>query len=202
MQFLERITEKIVNSLRDSHEVIVTDIAEGRPVVALGVKTQLLPASAANPADPFYHRWAEAVATLIGKHLCGPYIPGAKLQKDPIPLCNFPDVDTSSCEYRCAPILVLGFGYGEAYLPPCHAKESPHCAPYVNETVRCVMVKSIGCQTIGARAHNREYTVNYLELWYEDKRLLKVELEQPFQKARDQIAYIYLQVDFPYDMVG
>jgi hypothetical protein len=212
MQFLEKITEKLVEALRTSHEVVITDTAEGRPVAALGLRTQLLPASIINQADPFYHRWAEAVATLVGKHLCGPYISGYKLHKDPIPLCSFPDIDTSNCEYQCAPIMVLGMGYAEAYLPPCHAKESPFCAPYVNETERCVMVKSVGCPTMSSQAYNvaysmldisnRSYTVNYVELYYEDKRLLKIDLTTPFQKTSDQIAYIYLQVDFPYDMFG
>ena len=212
MKFLERVTEKLVEALKTSREVIITDTAEGRPVAALGLKAQLLPASAANPADPFYHRWAEAVATLVGKHLCGPNLPGAKLHKDPIPLCSFPDIDTSNCEYRCAPIMVLGMGSVMAYLPPCHAKESPHCNPYVNETERCVMIKSVGCPTTGSQAYNvaysvldlsnRSYTVNFVELYYDDKRLLKVELTTPFQKTSDQIAYIYLQVDFPYDMFG
>ena len=212
MQFLEKITERLVEALKTTHEAVVTDIAEGRPVKALGLRTQLLPASVVNSADPFYHRWAEAVATLIGRHLCGPNLPGVKLQKDPIPLCSFPDVDSSNCEFQCAPIMVLGMGSVEAYLPPCHAKESPYCNPYVNETERCVMVKSVGCPSSGSQAHNvaysmldlsnRSYTVNYIELYYNDKRLLKIDLTEPFQKTSDQIAYIYMQIDFPYDAVG
>jgi len=212
MQFLERVTEKILEALRGSNEAVVIDSADGRVVKALGLKTQLLPASVANPADPFYNSWAEAVATLVGRHLCGPYIPGAKLQKDPIPLCSFPDIDTSECKYSCAPIMVLGMGSVEAYLPPCHGKESSACSPYVNEVERCVMVKSAGCPTAGSMAYNvaysmldlssRSYTVNYVELYYNDKRLLKVDLTTPFQKTSDQIAYIYLQVDFPFDAYG
>jgi hypothetical protein len=211
MQFLENITKRLIESLKVSNEAVATDVVEGRPVVALGLRTQLLSASAVNPADPFYHRWAEAVATLVGRHLCGPNIPGIKLHKDPIPLCSFSDIDTSLCEYRCAPIMVLGMGSTEAYLPPCHAKEAPACSPYVNETERCVMVKSIGCPSTG-QAYNvaysmldlssRSYTVNYVELYYEDRRLLRIDLGTPFQKTSDQIAYIYLQIDFPYDTFG
>jgi len=212
MQFLEKVTEKLLEALRDSHEVVVVDMADGRPIAALGLRTQLLPASVVNPADPFYNSWAQAVATLVGKHLCGPYISGTKLYKDPIPLCSFPDIDTSSCEYSCAPIMVLGLGSSEAYLGPCHGKESPQCSQYVNETERCVMVKSVGCPTSGTQAYNvaysmldlsnRSYTVNYVELYYNDKRLLKVDLGTPFQKSSDQIGYIYLQIDFPFDAFG
>jgi hypothetical protein len=212
MQFLEKITEKLVEALKASHEAIITDTTGGRPVAALGLKAQLLPASAVNPEDPFYNSWAQAVATLVGKHLCGPNLPGARLQKDPIPLCSFSDIDTSNCEYQCAPIMVLGLGSSEAYLPPCHGKESSACSSYVNETERCVMVKSVGCPTTGNQAYNvaysmldlsnRSYTVNYVELYYNDKRLLKIDLTEPFQKTPDQIAYIYLQVDFPFDAYG
>jgi hypothetical protein len=212
MQFLEKITEKLAEALKTSHEAVVVDAVDGRVIKALGLRTQLLSASAVNPADPFYNSWAQAVATLVGKHLCGPYISGAKLYKDPIPLCSFPDIDTSGCEYGCAPIMVLGMGTTEAYLPPCHGKESPACSPYVNETTRCVMVKSVGCPTTGSQAYNvaysmldlsnSSYTVNYVELYYNDKRLLRVDLSTPFQKTSDQIAYIYLQVDFPFDTYG
>jgi len=212
MQFLEHVTKKLAEALRGSNEAVVVDTADGRVVKALGLKTQLLPASVANPEDPFYNSWAEAIATLVGKHLCGPNIPGAKLYKDPIPLCSFPDVDTSNCEYSCAPIMVLGMGSVEAYLPPCHGKESPACSAYVNEIDRCVMVKSVGCPSTGVQAYNvaysmldlsnRNYTINYTELYYNDKRLLRIDLNTPFQKTSDQIAYIYLQVDFPFDTYG
>lgn len=212
MRFLEKVTEKLLEALKDSHEAVIYDKVEGRPVAALGLRAQLLPASAVNPADPFYNSWAQALATLVGKHLCGPSISGVKLHKDPIPLCSFPDIDTSECEYGCAPIMVLGMGAIEAYLPPCHAKESPACTPYVNEINRCVMIKSVGCPTTGSQAYNvaysmldlttSSYTVNYVELYYNDKRLLKVDLSTPFQKTSDQIAYIYLQVDFPFDAFG
>jgi hypothetical protein len=212
MRFLEKVTEKIVEALKASNETVIYDKVEDRPIAALGIKTQLLPASVINPDDPFYNSWAQAVAMLIGKHLCGPNIPGTRLQKDPIPLCSFSDIDTSSCEYTCGPILVLGMGSTEAYLPPCHGKESPACSPYVNETERCVMVKSVGCPTTGSQAYNvaysvldlsdRNYTVNYVELYYNDKRLLRVDLSTPFSKSSDQIGYIYLQIDFPFDTYG
>jgi len=212
MQFLERVTEKIIEALRGSNEAVISDVAEGRNIVALGLRTQLLPASVANPADPFYNSWAETIAMLVGKHLCGPNIPGTRLQKDPIPLCSFQDIDTSSCEYNCAPIMVLGMGSIEAYLPPCHGRESPACAPYVNETTRCVMVKSVGCPTTGSQAYNvaysmldlttSSYTINYVEMYYNDRRLLRVDLSTPFSKSSDQIGYIYLQIDFPFDTYG
>jgi hypothetical protein len=212
MQFLERVTEKIIEALRGSNEAVISDVAEGRNIVALGLRTQLLPASVANPADPFYNSWAETIAMLVGKHLCGPNIPGTRLQKDPIPLCSFQDIDTSSCEYNCAPIMVLGMGSIEAYLPPCHGRESPAWAPYVNETTRCVMVKSVGCPTTGSQAYNvaysmldlttSSYTINYVEMYYNDRRLLRVDLSTPFSKSSDQIGYIYLQIDFPFDTYG
>jgi hypothetical protein len=74
------------------------------------------------------------------------------------------------------------------------------------------MVNSVVCPTMSSQAYNvaysmldlsnRSYTVNYVELYYNDKRLLRIDLTEPFQKTSDQIAYIYLQVDFPFDAYG
>ena len=209
MQFLERITEKITKALRTSYAVIVNDIVGHRPIAALGLKVQLLPSSVVNPADPFYFRWAEAVSTLVGRHLCGPKIPGVSLHKDPVPLCSFPDIDSSECEYLCAPIMGLDLGGTKTYLAPCHGKDTQACRVFFTERERCVMIKSAGCPSKDTDAYNvaysmldlsnLEYTVYHIELYRDGYLMLGISPPQPFRKTSDQIAYIYLQIDFPFD---
>ena len=205
---LEQITKALEEKLAEANISVIEEKLDDRKLKALGLKTVLLPGSAANPDDPFYEPWAQTISDIIGRRLCGPHLSGKSLQKDPVPLCSFPDIPSSQYEFRCAPILMISEGPIWSFYPPCHARESPDCSPYVNNTTPCVMVKGIACKGDGNYYSNayslldlstRSYNVYGVVLYREDQALVDVTVSPPITKNSDEILYIYLRIDFPYD---
>ena len=213
---LEQITKALEEKLAGNNMVVIEEKLDDRKLKALGLKTVLLPGSATNPDDPFYEAWARTISDIIGRRLCGPEITGVNLYKDPVPLCSFQDVPSSQCEFRCAPILVISEGTVWSGYPPCHGAEAFGCELYfydVNEenpstTKPCVMVKGIACKGDGNYYSNayslldlstRSYNVYGVMLFKDDEMLVDVTVSPPITKNSDEILYIYLRIDFPYD---
>lgn len=206
---LSIITRKIEEELSARNSAVITETVDSKKVKALGLKTALLPGSYINSDDPFGEAWAERLARYVAMHLCGPSIGEDPLVKDPIPLCEFNAISSRYCEEECAPILMIDEGSIWSFYPPCHAKESPACTKYVNNTNPCVMIKAAGCKVEGnaySVAYSlldisaREYVIHRVLLYTGDKVLVDV-YAGGVPKARDEIMYLYLRIDFPYDIV-
>jgi len=205
---LEQITKALEEKLVENNMVVIEEKLDDRKLKALGLKTALLSGSAVNPDDPFYEAWAQTISDIIGRRLCGPAISGIDLYKDPVPLCSFPDIPSSQCEFTCAPILMISEGPSINFYPPCHGAESPACSPYVNNTRPCVMIKGISCRGDGRYYSNayslldlstRSYSIYGVALYKEAQALVDVTVSPPISKNSDEILYIYLRIDFPYD---
>jgi hypothetical protein len=205
---LEQITKALEEKLAEANITVIEEKLDNRKLKALGLKSILLPGSAVNPDDPFYEAWAQTISDIIGRRLCGPAITGVNLHRDPVTLCSFLDVPTSQCEFSCAPILMISEGTITNFYPPCHGAESPACSPYVNNTTPCVMVKGISCKGDGNYYSNayslldlstRSYSVYGVALYREAQALIDVTVSPPITKNSDEILYIYLRIDFPYD---
>ena len=205
---LEQITKALEEKVAENNIVVIEEKLDDRKLKALGLKSILLPGSAVNPDDPFYEPWAQTISDIVGRRLCGPALSGTNLYRDPVPLCSFPDVSSSQCEFTCAPILMISEGSVISFYPPCHAAESPACSSYVSNTRPCVMIKGLSCKGDGNYYSNayslldlstRSYSIYGVALYREDQALVDVTISPPIAKNFDEILYIYLRIDFPYD---
>jgi hypothetical protein len=218
-KIIEEISKAVAEELRNKERASVVLEVDGRRVKGVGISTGFLTPHEVHRmyglgehADPFSDLWAEKLSLYAAMHLCGPAEPGTVLVRDRAPICEFGDVPTDGCEFRCGPVLVLGTDTGRLTAPPCHGAGKPACAGITMFPDLCTMIKAAGCRPRWEFANyyaysvsvldfsNREYKIHYVELQVDDKPLATYSFGwHPEQKQYDEILYLYMVIAFPYD---
>jgi hypothetical protein len=221
-KIIEEVTKALTERLREAERASVLLEVGSVKVKGIGIQTRFLTPNEVwalnglgSHPDPFYAHWAEMLSMLTAKHICGPAESGVNLVKDKAPLCQFDDIPSTGCLYRCGPILSLNTDIGQITAPPCHGAGKPACAGVTMFDGLCTMIKAAGCKPADQFAQwyayavsmldfsNRVYRIHEVELKVDDKPLALYSFGMdPEQKLYDELLYFYMVIAFPFDLTG